>query len=163
MHNAFRFNHISHLTLHNIGFETRKIFLSEKFAQSLLKTRGCLNHDLGDSKITLIKKSGESFYQANHGQTLHNAGFDIWFFFCRITFRRNWKNFEGVCLNHDSPDSSITLIKVTMNKQSVSPLIRGRYRGGLNISPHCWSCDQQPPIHLLVKNTNKVAWFRGYV
>ena len=51
----FKFHQISHLTLHNAGFGTRKIFLSEKNSQNRRFLRECLNNDSEDSMITLIK------------------------------------------------------------------------------------------------------------
>jgi len=60
MLNAFKFKQISHLTLHNTGFGTRKIFSSEKIGEYGLKLRGRgLNLDSLDYEITMIIKQGE--------------------------------------------------------------------------------------------------------
>src|SRR3989337_178027 len=69
-----KINHISHLTLHNIGFETRKIFSSEKFAQNGEQMTSRQNLDLRDSMSTLIK-AVVAFNRAGHGPTLHNVSF----------------------------------------------------------------------------------------
>ena len=63
MLNTKEFNHISHLTLHNIGFGTRKIFSSEKFAENGEKMKGRQNLDLRDSMSALINQGNPLIVQ----------------------------------------------------------------------------------------------------